>query len=192
MDRVGIVPLEPERTRLERRRGPRDRHERAALPDGHDALDLVELLDDERLDVRRSSPVGGSDGCTRSVSRTLPICVEIALRGAGLLPKTNSVEPPPMSIERNGPTAGSRPRVPPRNESAASRSPSMTSGSIRRRARARRSLRVARVADGRRGPDRTCSAWSASPGDGTARPLPPRSIAAGSGVPRSSTPFRAA
>ena len=27
---------------------------------------------------RRSSPVGGSDGCTRSVSRTLPICVEIA------------------------------------------------------------------------------------------------------------------
>jgi hypothetical protein len=44
-------------------------------------------------------------------------------------PSTNSVEPPPMSITRNGRSAGSSPRVAPSKARTASCAPETTSGS---------------------------------------------------------------
>ena len=75
----------------------------------------------------RSSAAGGSVRISRSVSRTLPIGVEMEASGRSV-PTANSVDPPPMSSTRNGAAASSR-SVAPRNDRAASRSPAMTSKS---------------------------------------------------------------
>ena len=137
--------------------------------------------------------LGGSDGVTRSVRRTLPSWVEMPCSTSpGALPKTNSVEPPPISISRKGPRDGSRPVVPPRNESAASRSPSITSGSIPTRSRtARRNssrLAASRTADV--APIRIRSACRARARLANRAIVSlARSIAAGSSAPVSSTPW---
>ena len=51
------------------------------------------------------------------------------------VPNTNSVDPPPISITRNGPSDAGRSRVAPRNESDASSSPEITSGRTPKRSK---------------------------------------------------------
>ncbi len=83
----------------------------------------------ERLSRQRPAPppTAGRIRTSRSVSRTLPIGVEMEASGCSV-PTANSVDPPPMSSTRNGAGASS-PWVAPRNDRAASRSPVMTSSS---------------------------------------------------------------
>ena len=70
---------------------------------------------------------GGSDSMYCSVRRTHPMSIERDA-STSVVPTMNSVEPPPMSTTRNGPSAGSSSAVAPRNDSSASCSPESSSG----------------------------------------------------------------
>jgi hypothetical protein len=88
---------------------------------------------------------GGSPCRCRSVSRTQPMFTERAPATPSVPPSTNSVEPPPMSVTRYGgghdPSVASgvpaSSLVAPVNDSQASSSPVMTSGSTPRMPRTR-------------------------------------------------------
>src|SRR5690554_1734088 len=106
-----------------------------------------------RRTAASSSAVGGSERMSRSVSRTLPTSIECAASGT-VSPSTSSVDPPPMSTtsrrERLAAASGIALSAP-RNDSRASSSSSMTSGSTPRISRtpSRNTSRFAasRVAD---------------------------------------------
>ena len=74
--------------------------------------------------------VGGRSGSLRSVRRTEPMSMLVEYSGS-VMPYTNSVEPPPMSMTRNG---GSPLlfAVAPLNASSASTSPEIISGVVPR------------------------------------------------------------
>src|SRR5690625_104933 len=77
-------------------------------------------------------PVGGSDRRWRSVMRTLPIFTETPALGTSS-PRTNSVDPPPMSTTRIGRScSGPMTLAAPAKDRAASSWPLMTSGSTPR------------------------------------------------------------
>ena len=113
------------------------------------------MPDAQRRAASTSDAVGGSDGSSRSVIRTLPMSWLTAPSSSAAWsrtdPTTNSVEPPPMSNTRNGPSAAGRSPTAPRNDSAASSVPAITSGSWPRtpRTMARKSSEfdASRVAD---------------------------------------------
>ena len=74
-----------------------------------------------------SSGSGGSCSIHCSVRRTQPMSQD-STPSARVVPTTNSVDPPPMSRIRNGPSAGSRSAVAPANERRPSSSPGSSSG----------------------------------------------------------------
>ncbi|CAB4819494.1 unannotated protein [freshwater metagenome] len=75
--------------------------------------------------------VGGCKSKWRSLIRTQPILTLFA-NSTFSLPKTNSVDPPPISTTKNGPSLWDNSLVAPINESAASCSPGITSTSTPR------------------------------------------------------------
>ena len=74
---------------------------------------------------------GGCEFRWRSDIRTHPIFTLFA-NSTLSVPRTNSVEPPPISTTKNGPSARRSSCVAPLKESAASSVPGITSGSIPR------------------------------------------------------------
>src|ERR1039458_3964063 len=77
-----------------------------------------------------SSGDGGSDLRKRSDTLTQPICRETASKSgsSGPDPATNSVDPPPISTTRNGPSSGSRSATAPDIERDPSSLPVSNSG----------------------------------------------------------------
>ena len=156
VDRLGVVAIEAERDRLERRRGPGHGDQRARVADGHVRLGVIEHLVDRDLELRElvgrrrvvtHEPLGQANAAHPRGDRVFR---------AARLGADDELGGPAADVEhqvRRRRGRGSSRCVPPRNDRPASRSPLITSSSLPVQLEDGRGelLAVLRVADGARG-----------------------------------------